>query len=196
MKSLFVFLACLMISTAAFCQSKIDSLLRKKIISMFREDQKWRIESDNVQNGKKSEYEEATINRNMGKTDSLNMIQAKIIINKYGFPGNSLVGADGSNGFWAIVQHSDDDPMFQQKVLKLMRKEVKLKNASGENFALLQDRVLINQGHKQLYGTQLRRDLKTHQVKPLPTRDSLNVDSRRKAVGLPPLKEYLKLFNR
>lgn len=132
----------------------------------------------------------------MVKTDSLNMIEAKFIIMKYGFPGYSLVGTDGSNGFWAIIQHCDNDVIFQQKVLLLMAKEVKRHNASGENFALLQDRVLTNQGHKQLYGTQVRLDLKTHHAKPLPIQDSLNVDSRRKAVGLSPLQDYLKLFDR
>jgi len=76
-----------------------------------------------------------------------------------------------------------------------MGKEVKKNNASGEKFALLQDRVLINEGHKQLYGTQVRLDLKTHHAKPFPIQDSLTVDVRRKAVGLQPLKNYLKLFD-
>ena len=163
---------------------------------MFKEDQKWRVEAINLENGKKSSFDEMTIDKNMSKTDSLNMIQAKSIIRKYGFPSYSLVGEDGSNGFWAIIQHCDNDVIFQQKVLLLMAKEVKRHNASGESFALLQDRVLINQGHKQLYGTQVRLDPKTHHAKPLPTQDSLKVDSRRKAVGLSPLRDYLKLFDR
>lgn len=54
---------------------------------MCREDQKWRRESLNLENGKKSSFNEATIGRNMYRTDSLNMIEAKIIIKKYGFPG-------------------------------------------------------------------------------------------------------------
>jgi hypothetical protein len=196
MKSLLIFILLFMIAPAAFCEAKIDSILQKKIIAMFKEDQKWRVESSNIENGKKSSFDEATINSNMAKTDSLNMIEAKAIIHQYGFPGYKLAGTDGSNGFWAIIQHCDDDVSFQQKVLLLMAKEVKRHNASGENFALLQDRVLINQGHKQLYGTQVRLDLKTHHAKPLPIQDSLNVDSRRKAVGLSPIADYLKLFDR
>ena len=163
---------------------------------MFREDQLWRQESINLDDGKKSSFDEATINRNMFKTDSLNMIEAKIIIKKYGFPGYFLVGEDGSDGFWAIIQHCDQDVVFQQKVLALMLKELKRHNATGEKFALLQDRVLIGQGRKQLYGTQVRLDLKTHNAKPFPIQDSLNVNLRRKAVGLSPLQDYLKLFDR
>jgi hypothetical protein len=52
---------------------------------MFREDQKWRIESNKLLNGKKSPFDEATVNRNYATTDSLNMIEAKKIIGKYGF---------------------------------------------------------------------------------------------------------------
>jgi hypothetical protein len=132
----------------------------------------------------------------MGTTDSLDMIAAKNIVDKYGFPGYSLVGEDGSDGFWAIVQHCDNDLNFQQKVLSLMAKEVQRRNATGANFALLQDRVLVSKGEKQLYGTQVRLDLKTHHAKPFPIRDSLTVDVRRKAVGLPPLQDYLKLFEK
>jgi hypothetical protein len=196
MKSLVISVFFTMLSSVALCQSKIDSALQKKIITMFREDQKWRIESNKLLNGKKSSFDEATVNRNYATTDSLNMIEAKKIISKYGFPGYNLVGEEGSNGFWAIIQHCDEDVLFQKEVLLLMSKQVKRHNASGENYALLQDRVLVSQGHKQLYGTQVRLDLKTHHAKPFPIQDSLHVDLRRKAVGLSPLNEYLKLFDR
>lgn len=196
MKSALIPVLLALLSSVAFGKSNIDSALHKKIITMFKEDQKWRRESLNLENGKKSSFDEATINRNMFKTDSLNMIEAKLIIKKYGFPGYSLVGEDGSDGFWSIIQHCDHDLIFQQKALVLMAEEVKKHNATGENLALLQDRVLISQGYKQLYGTQVRVDLKTHHAKPFPIQDSLNVDSRRKVIGLQPLQEYLKLFDR
>jgi hypothetical protein len=196
MKLLLIFCLFILLPSVAFCGPTIDSVLQKKIKLMFKEDQKWRRESLDLQNGKTSAFDEAFINRNMSKTDSMNMNEAKLIINKYGFPGYSLVGEDGSDSFWAIVQHCDQDLIFQQKALVLMTKEVKRHNATGENLALLQDRVLVSQGHKQLYGTQVRLDIQSHHAKPLPIQDSLNVDSRRKAVGLQPLQDYLKLFDR
>jgi hypothetical protein len=79
-----------------------------------------------------------------GKPDKTNQDEAKRILNKYGYPGYSLVGESGSSRYWAIVQHCDDDVAFQQKVLLLMKKEVDRKNASGENYAYLKDRVLTN----------------------------------------------------
>lgn len=195
MNSLFILSLLILLSSVAFCDSKIDSALQKKIKEMFKEDQKWRRESINLENGKKSSFDEVTIGRNMSRTDSLNLIKARSIIKTYGFPGYSLIGEDGSECFWAIVQHCDQDLIFQQKALVLMSEEVKRHNATGENLALLQDRVLVSQGHKQLYGTQVRVDLKTHHAKPFPIQDSLKVDSRRKAIGLQPLQDYLKLFD-
>ena len=73
-----------------------------------------------------------------------------------------------------------------------MEKEVKLHNASGENYAYLKDRVLINQGQKQLYGTQMRYNKETRKHLPFPIQDSLNVDARRKAIGLSSIGSYLK----
>ena len=79
----------------------------------------------------------------------------KQIIGISGFPGFTQVGKEGSQHFWLLVQHSDDDPAFQKQVLSLMEKEVKKKNASARNYAYLLDRVNINSGLAQVYGTQL-----------------------------------------
>lgn len=108
MKFTFAFLVFNMVFSCAFGKSKIDSALQKRIISMFHEDQLWRREEVNLQNGKISAFDENTINLKMAKADSLNQIEAKTIIRKYGFPGYSLVGEVGSDAFWAIVQHCDD----------------------------------------------------------------------------------------
>jgi hypothetical protein len=179
-----------------FCQSKIDSALYRKIAVMFKNDQKWRKESIKANSREGSIYTQATIDSNWKVADSLNFIEAKRIVQQYGFPGYSLVGENGSNLFWAIIQHCDEDVNFQQQVLDLMGAEVKHHNASTENYAYLMDRVLINKGQKQLYGTQVHVNIKTKHSEPLPIQDSIGVDDRRKAVGLMPLKDYLKQFDK
>jgi hypothetical protein len=196
MKLVTLGIALCLVHIIAAGQTKTTSVLQKQIAIMFKEDQKWRIESQNLYNSKKSEFDEATVNRKMKETDSLNMIQAKVILKKFGFPGYDLVGEGFSNNFWAIVQHCDGDLNFQQQALLLLGKQVKKKNASPRNYALLQDRVLISTGKKQLYGTQVRYNPQTKTAKPFPTQDSARVDIRRKAVGLEPLNEYLKIFDR
>ncbi|MDB5063114.1 MAG: hypothetical protein JWP67_2957 [Mucilaginibacter sp.] len=181
---------------AGVCQPKIDSVLYKRLSAMFNEDQKWRIEFNKLYKHEKSDYDQETVDRNWHSTDSTNQAEAKRIIVKYGYPGYSLVGESGSNIFWAIVQHCDNDVAFQQKVLLLMNKEIKRHNASGENYAYLKDRVLINLRQKQLYGTQGILDPHTHKWEPLPISDPANVEIRRKQMGLISLKDYKKEINK
>jgi hypothetical protein len=113
------------------------------------------------------------------------------ILQESGYPGFDLVGETGENSFFLMVQHSDFDPEFQNEVLKLLKVEVENKNASGRHFGLLTDRVQLNTGEKQVYGTQTTYIKATGQAIPEPLEDSLNVNKRRKEVGLEPIEEYL-----
>jgi len=70
------------------------------------------------------------------------------IFDQYGYPGYDLVGKQGSNNYWLMVQHSDKTPAFQLKVLEAMKKEVDKGNADAKNYAYLVDRVKINAGEK------------------------------------------------
>lgn len=108
----------------------------------------------------------------------------------YGYPGYSLVGELGSQNFWLMVQHCDFDPIFQSKVLEKLKVEVDHHNADGSNYALLTDRVKINTGEKQIYGTQVTYNT-LGQAYLLSLADSVNVNQRRSEVGLEPLEEYL-----
>lgn len=113
------------------------------------------------------------------------------IFNKYGFVGYNLVGQKGSQDFWLVVQHSDHDPEFQKEVLEKMKIEVDKENADSRSYALLVDRVKLNTGEKQIYGTQVDYNFKLAQAYPKRLADSLNVNERRKSVGLEPLEVYL-----
>lgn len=113
------------------------------------------------------------------------------IFDKYGFVGIDVAGEEGSQNFWLLVQHSDQNPLFQQKVLEKMEIEVKKNNANSYNYALLVDRVNINTGKKQIYGTQVSYNLENGQAIVKNLEDSLNVNKRRKAIGLEPIEKYL-----
>lgn len=113
------------------------------------------------------------------------------IFNKYGYPGYDLVGVKGSFDFWLITQHCDFDPSFQMKILDAMRLEIEKENADPRNYAFLTDRVLINTGKKQLYGTQTLFNFNTAQAYPKALEDSINVNERRAQMELEPIEEYL-----
>jgi len=113
------------------------------------------------------------------------------IYDRYGYPGEDLVGVKGSHLFWLLVQHSDRRPDFQIKMLAALKIEVDRKNASAIDFAYLTDRVNLHTGKKQVYGTQVNHRADICQVYPKPVMDSLNLNARRKAINMPPIEEYL-----
>ncbi|WP_296705202.1 DUF6624 domain-containing protein [Algoriphagus sp.] len=113
------------------------------------------------------------------------------IFEQYGFVGFDLAGEEGSFNFWLMVQHSDHDPDFQTKVLGKMKIEVDNNNAQPNNYGLLVDRVKLNTGEKQIYGTQVTYNLAIGQAYPKSLEDSVNVNRRRESIGLEPLELYL-----
>lgn len=114
------------------------------------------------------------------------------IFKQYGFPGYDLVGKETSSKYFLLVQHTDFDPNFQLKVLKSMKHEVDKLNASGQDFAYLTDRTELNSGRPQIYGTQVIMSGNTI-IKPCI--DTINLNQRRKSVGLSTIEEYLERCN-
>ncbi len=117
--------------------------------------------------------------------------RVKEIFDDLGFVGFDLAGKQGSSDFWLIVQHSDHNPEFQLEVLERMKIEVDNGNADSRNYGLLVDRVKLNTGQAQIYGTQLDYNMEICQAFPKKLEDSINVNKRRKEIGLEPLEEYL-----
>jgi hypothetical protein len=130
----------------------------------------------------------------MGEIDRANTARMKEVVSKYGWPGKSLVGTEAAGAAWQIVQHSDNDVAFQRQCLDLITK-LPPGEVSNRHLAYLTDRVLLNEGKKQLYGTMLRRDESGNFV-PKPTEDEANVDKRRAALGLEPLRDYIQKQSR
>ena len=115
----------------------------------------------------------------------------KQILDQYGFVGFDLAGKEGSQNFWLMVQHSDHNPDFQKEVLEKMKSEVDKGNAKPSNYGLLVDRVMLNIGKQQVYGTQVDYNMETGQAFPRDLKDRAEVNKRRKSIGLEPIEEYL-----
>lgn len=126
--------------------------------------------------------------------DSVFGTHQKILENmfyRYGFPGYDLVGKDGSQDYWLMVQHCDKWPAFQERVLTAMKPQVLKGNVNPANYAYLVDRVMLNTGRQQVYGSQVMYNLDSCQAMPKPLQDSLTVNVRRKEMGLEPIEVYL-----
>ena len=122
--------------------------------------------------------------------DSSNLAQVEALISKYGWMGKSKIGSQGNYTLWLVIQHAD--LATQEKYLPMMREAVKKGNAAGNSLALLEDRVALREGRKQIYGSQIGRNTKTSTYYVLPLDDPDNVDKRRSEAGLGPLAGYVK----
>ena len=146
--------------------------------------------------GQQGEYKNWTNQKWNNFTDSVfttHKRRLEQIFGEFGFPGFNLVGKEGSNNFWLMTQHSDSDVDFQSKILEEMKIEVDNKNADPANYAYLTDRVRINSGQKQIYGTQVTYT-NEGRAYPKPLLDSVKVNEKRKTVGLEPIEQYLNMM--
>jgi len=84
--------------------------------------------------------------------------------------------------------------MLQKEVLPLVRNAYLTGTLKGQDFAMLQDRVLVKEGKPQIYGTQFK--IKGKELILDLIEDEPNVDRRRAEVGLPSLAEYLAMAKR
>ena len=129
----------------------------------------------------------------MQDVDRRNTLRMKQIVAKHGWPIRRMVGIDGSRAAWLLVQHADQAVGFQRKCLTMMAAHQQDGQVRREDVAYLTDRVLVNEGRPQVYGTQM------HEVngrrQPRPIRNAETVDIRRKSMQLSTLKEYIAFMD-
>lgn len=190
------FLILLSLTTLMAQKSELNNELASQIDAMRDEDQKYRNALSELSNQGNADKEEmAKTLKKCREVDSLNQIQVKQIFEKYGYPGNDLIGEKSAHNFWLLVQHCDTDPEFQEKVLDAMEKEVKKKNADPSDYAYLRDRVCVNLDKPQVYGTQMRVNADSTSFEPLPLIEPKKVNKRRKKMGMGKIERYIKTMN-
>lgn len=196
MKHILLFFTCLMLYLCASAQ--YDSSLAEELKIILHDDQSMREKLE----GLRIKYagdtamlrtESHRLAVLINKQDAANMIKVADIINRQGWPGPEVVGKSGSNTLFWVIQHADID--IQQKYLPIVRQAVKEGKLSSENLALLEDRVLLGTGKRQLYGTQIGGDMVANEVYVMPLDDPDNVDKRRASIGLEPLANYVTDWN-
>ena len=112
------------------------------------------------------------------------------ILESHGWPTISTVGAEAARRAWLIAQHADRQLDLQRKVLALMTRAVAAGDAEPQHLAMLQDRVLVNEGRPQIYGTQTAGVVDGAPV-PWPCEDPERLDERRAEVGLDPFHVHV-----
>lgn len=165
--------------------------LRATLEQVYEEDQNYRQQIKEIEGKYGADSKEMKAHwKLIGQKDSTNLLKVKEILDQYGWLGADVVGAKGNVVLFLVVQHADQ--VTQEKYLPMMREAVKNGKADKGGLALLEDRLALRQGKKQIYGSQVGYDseTKTYYVSPLADPDQ--VDQRRAAMGLGPLAEYVK----
>ncbi|UCG87258.1 MAG: hypothetical protein JSW71_01560 [Gemmatimonadota bacterium] len=127
----------------------------------------------------------------MEQVHNHNAQQLESIINEFGWPGESLVGEDGTWLAWMIAEHAIGLPDFQRRCLELLKDAVKNGEAPAIHAAYLTDRIRFNERKPQVYGTIFDWD-EHGQLNPWTIEDQAGVDERRANVGLSPLVDAVE----
>lgn len=199
--NLFMTSICLLLSLSAVAQTKpaVNTELQKQLIEMGKEDQKHRTELMELLEKVNGPDKDKLMPRYMQLVDAQDAIDKKLlqqlesIIAQHGWPTISLVGKEASGVAFLIIQHADLE--YQKKYLPLLKEAADKNEARKLEVAMLEDRILMREGKKQIYGSQLRSNPDTGKLELYPIEDEENVDKRRASVGLMPMKDYMKHFN-
>jgi hypothetical protein len=117
------------------------------------------------------------------------------IIDEFGWPGRSLVGSDGAEAAWLVLQHAIGNPELQRKCLPILRKAVDSGDVPASRVAYLEDRIRVFEERPQRYGTQF--DWNGNGVlNPHPIEEPERVDEYRASVGLGPLAKSIQQVRR
>jgi len=124
--------------------------------------------------------------------DSTNLEYVEQIIEKYGWPARTVFGSPANEAVWLVIQHADFP--VQERYFPLMQASVEKNESSATELAYLEDRILMRQGKKQKYGTQVSYDNKTGKQELWPIEDEAHVNERRAKLWMEPLEKYALYF--
>lgn len=119
--------------------------------------------------------EDAETIKKIDKENEKKIIQ---IINEYGYPNQEILGEEGLFNFWLLIQHVGSNIDLQEQCLKNC-------NFKPQEYAFLYDRIQVNKGLDQKYGTQLNKII----------RNLNKTNEERVRIGWVTLEEWIRNFN-
>lgn len=178
----------------SFGQNRIYDSLRYQLLLIEQNDQEPRMQSDSIRKqgaGDSSMLKQQLIQNNkiIIHNDSVNLIKVRSMIDTYGWLGPDEIGDDGSATLFLVIQHAD--LKTQEKYLPVLRAAVQIGKAKARRLAMLEDRVALREGKKQIYGSQFFLNVITNKGYVMPMLDPEHVDQRRSKVGLNSMADYM-----
>ena len=168
--------------------------LRIELLKMYIDDQYCR---GNLMNNVLQELGMENYQPNEGgmvEVDQQNRTRLQGIMEEHGFPTKAMVGKSGMEGVFLVIQHAGNDKEWQRSQLPNVKAAFERGELEGQHYALLYDRVMLGQGEKQLYGTQI---IDVDPINKKVVLDSLedptHLDQRRMELGMSPISLYKKI---
>ena len=120
-----------------------------------------------------------TILDRMVRTDATNLPRVQALVNRYGYPGKSLVGTPTNEAAWHVLQHA---PALIPRYLPLVKTAAETGELPFRLYATMLDRQLVSENKEQLYGTQAQ-NYNNQGWFIWPIQDPAQVNQRRKQAG-------------
>lgn len=160
--------------------------LRRELLAMREEDRRVRTELADA-----GELGGPYVPR-MEEVHTRNAARLRVLISEYGWPGEDIAGKDGSEAAWLIAQHAVGEPEFQRMSLSLLQAAAAARTIPAWHAAFLEDRVAMQEGRPQRFGTQWMDDPRDGLIRPWKLAETENVNYLRASVGLDPLRPIPK----
>lgn len=124
--------------------------------------------------------------------DVSNLAAVEQILGKCGMPNITTAGEKGMSAIWLVIQHASAEKRAQY--FPQLLEAAKKGDLERQDIALMQDRMLMDAGNAQLYGSQIMMNEDgTYDLYEL--KDPSTVDARRAAMGMGPLSEYVSYWD-
>ena len=173
----------------AFCDSinkGLDSITIKALVQIKKNDDGPRMTKPASGHDEKWEKQQ--------KHDSINQLLIAELISKKGkYIGKDIVGVDMEEVTFNVIIHAGIT--YQEKYLPVIEKAVKESQLWPYTYPELVDKINMQKGIPQIYGTQLIYNAKRDAMELYKVQDKAHIDELRKKYQLGTLSSFLKWHN-
>lgn len=172
-----------------------STILKNELLDIYSSDQLYRTEMAKV---KPTDIKIVELVYKQDSLDAINLKRVIVILDSIGYPKRQEYGDSAGLATFFVMQHADIK--YQQKYLPLFEQAGKDKEMDWKNVVYMIDRVRLENGQKQLYGTQIQpvkdsvTGYLTDKAVIAPIEDEVNVNERRAKVGLGTIEQEAKEF--
>lgn len=165
-------------------------LIKAQLKAMVAEDQQLRSQIDQANFNPDVHQKDAELKAKIRAVDAKNTAALKEILQGLDKKWVTLseFGQEADKDAWLLVQHADQDRQFQKEILARLYELCAQHETNAQNVAYLYDRLAVAEVRPQKYGTQFA--VKDGTLVFNEIEDPINIDARRKHMGLSTFKEY------